>query len=213
MRGKFCWLTTLEFICSVFTVFLAVTQPNAGDAVPTWTSKVALLTLLPMGNWDKQQNQVSPVGFRDDWGQYLFLSSLWISYSTVIIISENEISLKCFLTEAGILTSVPECTCKMCVFVLVAHSGSWSHQHSLRSRSHHHRSMRGGCTVRWSCSWWNLFLSPPACKSESSRCGLNTKHSTTIIVCHSGNDGEGGSIQSDPSDEHRFKLLDPSDVL
>lgn len=66
MRGKICWLTTLEFICSVFAVFLAVAQPHAGDAVPTWTSKVALLTLLPMGNWAKQQNQVSPLGISDD---------------------------------------------------------------------------------------------------------------------------------------------------
>lgn len=185
MRGKICWFTTLEFICSVFAVFLAVAQPHTGDAVPAWTSEVAFLALLPMGNWDEQQNQVSPLSISNDWGHYLFLSSHWISYSTVIIISENEICLKSFLIEAGFLNPSlnvhAECA-SLRVFVLGAHPGSWSRRHSLRSRLPRHRSMMGGCTARWSCSWWNLFLSPPACKSESSRCGLNTKHSTTIIV-------------------------------
>ncbi len=183
MRGKICCFTTLEFICSVFAVFLAVAQPHAGDAVPTWTSKVAFFALLPMGNWDKQQNQVSPWSISSDWVHYLFLSSLKFSYSTLIIISENEICLKSFLIEAGFLNLPMNAHAKcgsLCVFVLGAHPGSWSRQHSPRSRLHRHRSMKGGCTVRWSCSWWSLFLSPPACKSESSWCGLNTKQSNTV---------------------------------
>lgn len=185
MRGKISWFTTLEFICSVFTVFLAIAQPHTGDAVPTWTSKVAFFALLPVGNWDKQQNQVSPLSISSDWGHYLFLSSLRISYFTVIIISENEICLKSFLIEAGFLNLSLNAHAKcrsLCVFVMGAHLGSWSRQHSPHSRLHHRRSMKGGCTVRWSCSWWNLFLSPPACKSESSRCGLNTKQSNTVSV-------------------------------
>lgn len=184
MGGKICWFTTLEFICSVFAVLLAVAQPNAGDAVPARTSKVALLALLPMGNYDAQQNQVSPLGVSDDWGHYLLLSSLWISDSTVIITSENEICLKSSLIEDGFLnlhTQNSASVC-VCVFALAAHPGSWSRRRSLRSRWRRHRSTLGGCTVRWSCSRWNLFLSPPACKSESSRCGLNTKHSTTITA-------------------------------
>jgi len=103
MRGKICSPTTLEFICSIFTVFLAIAQPNTRNAVPTWTSKVALLAFLPMRNWNIQQNQVSPVGILDEWSHYLLLSSVWISCSTAIIISENEISLKSFLIEAGFL--------------------------------------------------------------------------------------------------------------
>lgn len=68
----------------------------------------------------------------------------------------------------------------MCVFVRAcAHPGSWSRQRSRRNHWRHRRSTRRGCTARWSCSWWNLFLSLPACKSESSRCGLNTKHRST----------------------------------
>ncbi|TNN88753.1 hypothetical protein EYF80_001085 [Liparis tanakae] len=38
-------------------VLLAVAQPHAGDAVPTRTSKVALLALLPVGNWEEQHNR------------------------------------------------------------------------------------------------------------------------------------------------------------
>lgn len=79
----------------------------------------------------------------------------------------------------------------MCVFVRAcAHPGSWSRQRSRRNHWRHRRSTRRGCTARWSCSWWNLFLSLPACKSESSRCGLNTKHrsttrhnATAVCVC------------------------------
>lgn len=156
MRGKICQFTTLEFICSVFTVFLAIAQPHARDAVSTWTSKVAFLALLPMGNWDEQQNQVSSLSISNDWGHYLFLSSLWISYSTFIIISENAICLKSFLIVARLLNLSLNAHAKcvsLCVFVLGAHLGNCSHQRSLHSRLHHRRSMRGGCTVRWSCSW------------------------------------------------------------
>lgn len=66
MRGEICSFTTLEFICSVFTVFLAVAQPHTGDAVPAWTGKVAFLALLPVGNWDEKQNRQSPPGISDD---------------------------------------------------------------------------------------------------------------------------------------------------
>lgn len=96
-------LTTLEFICSIFTVFLAITEPNTRNTVPTWTSKVAFLTLLPMGNWGIQQNQVITLGICNHSGHYHFLSSLWISCSTGIIISGNEFCLEYFLTEAGFL--------------------------------------------------------------------------------------------------------------
>lgn len=116
MRGKICRFTTLEFICSVFAVFLAVTQPHAGDAVPTWTGKVAFLALLPMGNCHEQQNQVSLWGINNDWGHYLFLSSLWIPHSTVIIISKNDICLKSILIEDGFLNlflnAHAKCVCR-----------------------------------------------------------------------------------------------------
>lgn len=61
MQDDICLFTTLEFICSIFTVFLTVAQPHAGDAVPTWTSEVAFLALLPMGDWEKQQNHAGPL--------------------------------------------------------------------------------------------------------------------------------------------------------
>ena len=82
------------------------------------------------------------------------------------------------------------CVC-VCVCVCCAHPGNWSHPRSRRSRLHRHRSTTGGCTARWSCSWWNLSPSPPACGSASSRCGLNTKHSTTTMVLSQSRDGGG----------------------
>lgn len=58
MQDKICWFTTLEFICSILAVLLTVTQPHAGNAVATWTGKVSLFALLPVGNWEKQQSRV-----------------------------------------------------------------------------------------------------------------------------------------------------------
>lgn len=96
-----------------------------------------------------------------------------------------------------------------------AHPGSWSHQHSPHSRLNRHRSTRSGCKVLWSCSWWNLFLSPPAYRSESSRCGLNAKHSTTTTVVTMEGMVEVKVVRSlfNLDTEHRLKLLDISNLL
>lgn len=48
---KYAMLTTLKLISSIFTVLLAITEPDAGDAVPTGTGEMALLTPGPMGHW------------------------------------------------------------------------------------------------------------------------------------------------------------------
>lgn len=45
---EYVMLTTLELISSILTVLLAITEPNAGDTVPTGAGKVALLTPGPM---------------------------------------------------------------------------------------------------------------------------------------------------------------------
>lgn len=47
-------LTTLELICTIFTVLLPITEPHAGDTVPTGAGKMALLTPVPMGGCGSQ---------------------------------------------------------------------------------------------------------------------------------------------------------------
>lgn len=49
---KYSMLTTLELISSILTILLAITEPHAGDAVPTGAGKVTLFTPGPMGYWN-----------------------------------------------------------------------------------------------------------------------------------------------------------------
>lgn len=96
-----------------------------------------------------------------------------------------------------------------------AHPGSWSHLRSLRSHLHHRRSMMNGCTAKWSCRWWNPFLSPPACKSKSNLCGLNTKHITRVTALSQSNwDGRQSSRVNELNLIYtKLKWLDIFDLL
>ena len=49
--------TALELICAILAVLLPITQPHAGDAVPTGTGKVTLLTLVSMRNFRVEQQK------------------------------------------------------------------------------------------------------------------------------------------------------------
>lgn len=51
-------LTTLELICTIFTILLAITKPHTGDAVPAGAGEVAFCTFLPVGDCGSQRKYV-----------------------------------------------------------------------------------------------------------------------------------------------------------
>lgn len=55
-------LTTLELICTIFTILLPITKPHAGDAVPAGTGEVAFCTFLPVGDCGSQREYVFDYG-------------------------------------------------------------------------------------------------------------------------------------------------------
>ncbi len=50
-------LTTLELICTIFTILLPITKPHAGDAVPAGAGEVAFSTFLPVGDCGSQRKK------------------------------------------------------------------------------------------------------------------------------------------------------------
>lgn len=95
--------TTLEFIRSIFTVLLTIAEPHTGNAAPTWTSKVAFVTPLPMGNWESKKTRLI----------------LWaLAAAEVIILSISLIENKiCLSTFVGGFLNLSECVHRMCFYV------------------------------------------------------------------------------------------------